>query len=234
MASKQQLAPLPPKGRPWEGKRKPGPIPRLNDERLRAGLLKYAAAGMKIAAVAEINGVGPDMLRAWLARGRAEPDIEPWGSFAQDYGRATRIKDAYGAQTTTMYLAKVHSMAEHPRCTPADLAPHMGRVLEIMQAMSPKDWGSSKHRVEHDLPTGDEYLSNLALSVGQICGILRDPPDEMSIALLTEGDTVVCGMLESGWVPNDPALREKLIAALQRPAQPAPEQPQTPPTAADE
>jgi hypothetical protein len=61
-----------------------------------------ASTGASRRTVAAQVGKPESTIRGWVERGKAYPDVEPWGSFAVDYERAERGLAASAASTTAM------------------------------------------------------------------------------------------------------------------------------------
>jgi hypothetical protein len=71
-----------------------------------------ASTGISRNGAAQRLGVEPDTLGEWLSRGKALPDVEPWGSFAQDYLQAERgLEEA----ATSAVALRVQAVLERQR-----------------------------------------------------------------------------------------------------------------------
>lgn len=82
-------------------------MPHLEDPVFRSRLVSLASTGMSRRGVASA-GHAPALIE-WLSRGRAEPHIEPWGSFARDYLAAERGLELAASGTEAV---RVQVMAE--------------------------------------------------------------------------------------------------------------------------
>jgi len=82
-------------------------VPHLEDPVFRSRLVSMASTGMSRRGVAAA-GHAPALIE-WLSRGRAEPNVEPYGSFARDYLAAERGLECAASGTEAM---RVQLMAE--------------------------------------------------------------------------------------------------------------------------
>lgn len=187
--------------------------PDLGDETFRARIIDLAMTGMSERGVAMAAGLSWNLLRQWISMGKAEPDIEPHGTFARQWDQAIRAKEVLSTHVLHKYQKKVAELAERPDVEAEDLLPHINNMVNIMRVTLPQDWGDSKLREVQPEITGDEFFQGKALMVGQIRGALRNPERALKEAILAEGDTVLQCLLDGEWKPSK-KMAEKLRALL--------------------
>jgi hypothetical protein len=175
-----------------------GPIPHLHDPQLRTNLILAAAGGMSRNGSADFCGVPRSSLKSWLARGLAEPRMEPYGSFARDYFKASRVLEAAGSAVLARRLAWL-------RKQPSDAieSRDVKFVLDALAARYPAEWGVSKHREPEAEVTAEQWLEQNGMTHEQLVALFADPPEAIGRALLAAGDTVVARLLATGWAPSE-------------------------------
>jgi hypothetical protein len=177
---------------------KVGKVPHLSDPQLRMNLVLAATSGMSRRGVAEFCGVSNSALKEWIARGKAEPDVEPYGSFSRDFLKATRCLEAAGATVLARRLDWLRKQPSHA-VSPQEVK----LVIDALAARYPQDHGTSKHREPETEITGDDWFEHHAMTHDQLVALLQDPPEAIGNALLASGDMVVARLLASGWEPNE-------------------------------
>jgi hypothetical protein len=93
-------------------RRKSGPTVDIDDPVFRSKVISYASTGGSRRTVAALVGKPEATLRGWINRGLAYPDVEPYGSFSEDYRRAERGMDGAIA---TVKAQRVQLLAEQMR-----------------------------------------------------------------------------------------------------------------------
>src|SRR5688572_21840289 len=162
----------------YRGPSRPGPKPHLDDPAFRSNILVAAAQGLSRRGVAAIAGVPKATLETWLSRGRAEPNNEPYGSFASQYLRAERALEAAAAGTVAHVVNELYRRAKAGLLT-SDDDPQLKELLRVLQARYPEDWGTHAHRKPEAELTGAEWLEQHPLTHAQIVEMLLDPPEEV-------------------------------------------------------
>lgn len=173
---------------------------KLDDERFRAALVYSAAQGMSRRGTAASAGLSVTTLKNWLARGRAHPDIEPYGSFAVEYLRAERILEGVCASAMTREAQRIQAKA----AAGFELRDSERTWLNSTQAQRyPKEWGISANsgRVVDDEPDADGYLQETQLTDHQLDTMLQEPPEEIINALHRNAESIVRQLVERGWRP---------------------------------
>lgn len=166
---------------------RPGPQPKLMNHDFRQQLLRMAAAGTSRKGVAHNAGMRTQQLTDWLARGLAEPDIEPFASFAIDYLRAERCQEACIAEGISECVAVVL------RVPPALRTPWQVDFLrKELAARYPVEHGNASSgtgqlRVVDPEPDPDAWWQKQGLTLDQLRALLREPPELVAQALELEG-----------------------------------------------
>lgn len=181
---------------------RPGPKPRLDDIAFRDRLLMMAASGCSRQGVAAQNGMRKQQLTEWLAKGQAQPDLEPWGSFSRAYLAAERLLEPGITQGLAMQVAHVLRKAPDMRT--------MAEVQFLRQELAlrfPVEHGSAgagtgQMRQVDAEPDPEAWWQKHGLEGDQLRALLRDPPESVAAALVAEADAVYARLLESGWKPK--------------------------------
>lgn len=181
-----------------------GARPLLENHEFRQKLLRMAAAGTSRRGVASCAGMRTAQLTDWLARGIAQPSIEPYASFAVDYLAAERAQEACIAEGISQSVALILRTAPEKR-TPwqvdflrRELATRF--PVEHGNAAS----GTGQLRIVDGEPDPEAWWQKHGLVGDQLRALLRDPPESVAAALVAEGDAVYARLLAGGWKP--PAL----------------------------
>lgn len=162
-----------------------------------------ASSGISRRGAAATLGISHTVLYGWLERGRAHPDIEPYGSFAGDYLQAERGLECAAAGTIAMVVAQLYAMAKEQRWAELfEAGPQLKELLHVLAARFPEDWGHTAHRKPEQEPDGAAYLERTGMTADQLRAMLRDPPEPVLLAMVAEGDAIYQLLLASGWQPN--------------------------------
>jgi hypothetical protein len=181
---------------------KPGPKPHLEDPAYRSRIIAVAASGMSRRGVAAVAGVSIDTLNDWLARGRARPGEEPYGSFARDYLQAERGIELAVMGTTAAIVAQLYRLAMEGQWAALNESPHLKELGKLLRDRYPEDWGISVHRKPEQEPDGNAWLERHALTGEQLEELFRRPPEPVQQALIAAADDVYALLLASGWTPK--------------------------------
>lgn len=159
--------------------------------------------------VAGMVGKPESTIRAWVERGMAYPDEEPWGSFAVDYRRAERGLEGAAASTIAMTVQGLYELTKRSLSGDelalerlAKQGPQLKELLNVLASRFPEDWGTSKHRQPEPEHSADNFLEQHALTHEQMRALFRDPPPAIDDALLAEADVVYARLLARGFEPN--------------------------------
>lgn len=200
-------------GYPALRKRKGKPS-HLDDPQTRTRLIALASTGMGRRGVAARAGFAYQLLYQWLERGRANPEEEPWGSFARDYLMAERGIEEAGSQ------AEAHRVLQILKACEAGGFPytceecgHSGNkhldikelewVGRVKERRFPEDYGTSAHhRKPETEPSGDAWHERNGLNHAQLVHMLSQPPEPIAKALVESADSVYELLLASGWQPK--------------------------------
>ena len=169
----------------------------LDDPAFQTRAISLASTGISRYGVACLLGVSHTALYQWLERGLAEPEKTPWGPFAEAFMRAERALEGTGATATAirmrsilaiqqMYLRWLEDGAtgDPPPCpSTADFE----WVLRVMAARYPAEHGTSSHRRPEQEPSGEAWLERNTMTHEQLTTMLRDPPEQVAMALLAAG-----------------------------------------------
>ena len=160
-------------------------------------------------------GIEPGTLCDWLARGRAEPDIEPWGSFAEEYLQAERGLEEAG---TSAVALRVQAILERQRLNlewkanpdnPDDGPPaeptlqEFEWLLRVVASRYPREHGIHPHRLPEVFPDGAAWLERHKLTQEQLVEMFRKPPEPVQQALVMAADDVYALLCASGWKAPD-------------------------------
>lgn len=178
-----------------EGRR--GRVAKIDDPAFRRHAVTMAATGSSRRRVAASLGIGAGRLCEWLARGRANPDLEPWGSFADEYLAAEQMMGALGDQCEASRMAHLARLPASVLTT-AD----MRWIAEYQERRYPEQRGQSNLRVVETEPDAEAWWAKQGLVGEQLRALLRDPPESLDQAMLAEGDAMVLRMLRNGWSPG--------------------------------
>jgi len=182
---------------PWLARRKSGPRSNLEDPQFRLRALGLASTGISRRGAAMRLGIEPATLGDYLARGKAQPDVEPWGSFATEYLQAERGLEEAAATCIGLWVAHKRAIAE---VSPELIERRDILTLErILEKRYPNDRGTSAHRLPEADPNGAAWLERHALTQEQLVELFRKPPEPVMEALVTAADDVYQLLLASGW-----------------------------------
>ncbi len=188
-------------------KARSGPPCKLDDERFREALILAATTGMSTKGIALSARIAPQSLYDWLARGAAEPDKEPYGSFVRAYQAATRVWEGIGASATGLELKRIHAKAKN--CE--ELTPQERIWLSTTLAQKyPETWGigAASGRVVEQLPDGAAWLQKRGLQAHQLDDMFTKPPEAIADALKRNASAVVQMLVDSGWRPGAELFKE--------------------------
>jgi hypothetical protein len=159
----------------------------LENREFRDSLLMLAASGCSRTGVAQRHGMRKQQLSDWLARGLAQADVEPYGSFAKAYLAAERLLEPGLTQGLAMQVAHVL------RIDPAKRTPAEVRFLrEELAARYPVEHGNAASgtgqlRVVDGEPDPEAWWQRQGLQLDQLRALVRDPPELVAEALRLEG-----------------------------------------------
>ena len=180
--------------------RKRGPQPHLSDPEYRSRWVALAATGMSRRGVAEAMGKDESTLRTWLSRGRAEPNVEPYGSFSRDYTQAERGLEAAASGTIAAWVVMLYKVAqENPLAVNTK---HIETLLSVLRSRFPEEHGVSKHRKPEAAVTGAEWLEQHPLEHAQLVELMLEPPEVVRGALVETLGAVLRRELAEGWRPD--------------------------------
>ena len=184
----------------WLARRRSGPKVLIEDAQFRIRAIGLATTGISRKGAAMRLGIKPDTLYDYLARGRAQPDVEPWGSFATDYLQAERGLEEAGSTAIGLWVAHLRIKCED---SPGKVDPRAIMTLErILERRYPQDRGISKHRLPEPDPDGQAWLERHQLTVEQLQELFRQPPEPVLLALVAAAEDVYRHLLASGWSPD--------------------------------
>jgi len=181
----------------WLVRRKPGARSNLEDPQFRMRALGLASTGISRRGAAMRLGILPGTLCDYLARGKAQPDVEPWGSFATEYLEAERGLEEAASTTIGLWVAHKRAVAE---VTPELVERRDILTLErILEKRFPQDRGTSAHRLPESDPDGVAWLERHQLTLEQLVELFRKPPEPVLEALVAAADDIFGLLLASGW-----------------------------------
>ena len=152
-----------------------GPKPVLDDPEIRRTMLNMAAAGASRKAIARRIGINPSRLREWIAKGDAQPDIEPWASFSREFLDAERMLESTITGGQAQQVRFILSKPPKER-SPWELD-FLGRILA---ARFPAEHGSAAagngqlRVIEQDIDP-EAWWAQQGLVGDQLRTMLRDP-----------------------------------------------------------
>ena len=160
----------------------------LDDPAFRSRLVSFAGSAMSRRGAAALAGISHVALHTWLERGRAEPEREPYGSFACDYLRAERGLELAASGTISMVVAQLYRLAKAGDWEALnEMGPQLKELLNVLASRWPEDWGTSSHRRPEQEPSGEAWLERNTMTHEQLTTMLRDPPEQVAMALLAAG-----------------------------------------------
>ncbi len=199
-------------------KRRGYKIMELDDAEFRGKAISFASTGMSRKGVAAQLGKSLASLEDWLDRGDANPQREPFGSFARDYLRAERGIEAAIAHTEARRVLSIqHAQSAHEEWMLAYLtggelktplppaAPSVSDfhwLLRLKESRFPNDYGNSTHRIPERTIDGAVWNEKRGLTIDQLRALVRDPPDEIRAAMIAEADAVFEVLRSEGWAPK--------------------------------
>jgi hypothetical protein len=163
-----------------------------------------AAAGVSRKHVAHAVGLRKQHLEDWLARGKAQPGIEPWASFADAYAEAEALHAAIINGALSVQVAYVVAKKPEAR-TPFEiqfLRTELATRYPVEHGNAAS--GTGQLRVVDGEPDPEAWWQKHGLIGDQLRALLRDPPESVAAALVAEGDAVYARLIAGGWKP--PAL----------------------------
>lgn len=177
-------------------------MPKLSDPGYRKRTLELAATGLSRRGIANLLGESSGRLYDWLAKGAAQPDVEPYGSWQRDFTAAERAAEAIGATIQSQTLASIARKSPQTR-TMAEVE-WVGRLLATRY---PREHGNASAgtgnmRVDNPEPDGAAWWQKHGLQGDQLRALLRDPPESVGAAMLAEGDAIVAWLTANGWKPG--------------------------------
>lgn len=176
----------------------------IEDAAWRSRAVALASTGMSRRGVAARMGVSHTTLYGYLERGRAEPDSEPWGSFATDYLMSERGLEQAASTTIALVVQRLHDLAVAGRWEELAENPQLKELLNVLAHRWPDDWGNSAHhRVPEPEPSGEAWLERTGMNRAQLVHMLRKPPEPVAEALVEAADDVYQLLLASGWQPKE-------------------------------
>lgn len=165
-----------------------GPVPHLNDAAFRSRIISIASGGLSRRGVAALCGVPHSTLLAWLERGRAHPNEEPWGSFAVDFERASRGLEGAAAGAVSLTVARLYQLArDGDWLALSEMGPQLRELLNVLAARYPEEWGTHAHRKPEAEPDPRAWLERNAIEQGQLEALFADPPEVVAAALAAAG-----------------------------------------------
>lgn len=184
----------------------------IEDPAFRSRVVSIASSGASRKHVAALAGCPWTTLVGWVERGLAYPDIEPWGSFSQDYRRAEAGIAGAAADVRAMSIQIMREqIVDYMRWRDAGIGgippplPSVGELVWLdrtTEARFPDQYGASKHRQPEPDLNADHWLEQHALDREQLRALFRDPPPAIDDALLAEADTVYARLLARGFDPS--------------------------------
>lgn len=179
-----------------EGRR--GRVAKIDDPAFRQQAILLAASGASRRRTAAVLGVGSSHLCDWLAKGRAQPELEPWGPFATEYLAAEQMMGTAGDMIESQRMA-------HLARLPASVltAADMRWIAEYQERRYPEQRGQSNLRVVEPEPDAEAWWAKQGLVGEQLRALFRDPPESVEQALLAEFDAIHARMLALGWRPKE-------------------------------
>lgn len=181
--------------------RRKGRVPKLENRAFRDKTIQLATAGMSRRGVANLLGESEGRMHDWLARGAAQPEVEPYGSWQREYCAAERAAEALGVELQSQTLGCISRKSPQTR-TMAEIE-WVGRLLATR---FPKDHGNASAgtgnaRVAAPEPDPEAWWQKHGLQSDQLRALLRDPPESVAEALVAEGDAIYARLIEAGWRP---------------------------------
>lgn len=150
--------------------RKPtGAPPKLTTQpELRAKLIESARLGRSRLGTAQACGVAPNLLTHWLAKGKAEPDAEPYGSFAREFCAASREIEGRCLSVLEQRLAYLE-MAPAEEISADDVR----IVAQLLASRWPKEHGTGALREAEPEIDVDAYHREHGASVDALQSAIR-------------------------------------------------------------
>lgn len=183
---------------------------RIEDGAFRSRCISIASTGISRRHVAELCGVPKSTLCGWVERGMAHPEVEPWGSFSEDYRRAEAGIAGSIGRTTAMRMVVLEEQmvvyAKWQRTRQGDM-PYCPSIAEMewlarmREQRWPDEYGASKHRKPEPEMSADRWLEQNALTHEQLMAMWRDPPEVIKKSLQAEAPSVYRILVEGGFDP---------------------------------
>lgn len=160
-----------------------------------------AATGMSRRGIANMLGESSGRLYDWLARGAAQPDVEPYGSWQREFCAAERAAELICTTVEGAQLAHIARKSPQTR-TMAEVQ----WVSAKLAARFPREHGNAsagtgQMRVIDPEPDGEAWWQQHGLQSDQLRALLKDPPEAVREAMVAEGDAVYAALIAGGWKP---------------------------------
>lgn len=181
--------------------RRGGKTPKLEDPHYRAQTIRFATTGLSRRGIANMLGESSGCLYDWLARGKAQPDVEPYGSWCREFLAAERAAELLCTELQSQTVAVIARKPPHMR-TMAEIA----WVDRLLATRYPREHGNAsagtgQARVVDPEPDGEAWWQQHGLQGDQLRALLKDPPEAVREAMVAEGDAVYAALLAGGWKP---------------------------------
>lgn len=200
-------------------RRRKGRSTDIDDPEFRSRVISWAGTGLSRRGVAAAVGKTESTIRTWIERGMAYPDVEPWGSFADQYRRAERGLEGAAAGTVAWVVARMHratrlvdagereGASDNDRALAAQALealaePQLKELLNVLAARFPEDWGTSKHRKPEPEYDPQNFLDANTMDREQLAALFTDPPDAIKGALQDSAASVYAILLAGGFDPR--------------------------------
>ena len=196
-------------------RKRKGKPSHLDNPEVRTRLIALASTGMSRRGVAARAGYAHQNLHDWLERGRANPEEEPWGSFARDYLMAERGIEEAGSSAEAKRLVQLHqaivaggwsytcSECGHSDKSGVDVK-ELEWVGRLKERRFPTDYGTGAHHRQPETdPSGEAWHERNGLNHAQLVHMLSSPPEPVAKALVEAADQVFALLISSGWTPKE-------------------------------
>jgi hypothetical protein len=191
--------------------RKPGEKSSdIHDAAFRSRVISFAGTGMSRRGVASACGKPESTIRSWIERGMAYPEVEPWGSFSEDYRRAERGLEGMAAGAIAMTVKSVFELSQRAHDGDEDALTllagnsQLKELLNVLAARFPEDWGTSKHRKPEPEFDAANYLDSNTMEREQLGALFCDPPEAIRAALVDSAPAVYAILIAGGFDPAAP------------------------------
>jgi hypothetical protein len=180
---------------------------KLHNPEFAEQLIRLAASGMSRRGLCHVADVGYGDLANWLHQGRAQPEREPYGTFARRFLAAERAHELLGTQVISQHLHHIKRKRVKER-TENDI-----RFVERNMARRfPKEHGAGEglvalRQLDPELDI-EGWWAKQGLDHEQLRALLREPPDTLKAAIQAEPDAVYQMLLDGGWTPPKSPARK--------------------------